>query len=480
MKQNAHVKLSVLGLLVLGIFLVNCGKPARLSGDKVAEEFINLINKRIPGTQFHVKPGNCLVEPVGNNRYRITLKNSSFTSDFSRIIKFIDEDYSPSNENARPLPDTARVEEVVVIYGPEEEYTDVLSMKGLSMDFDYSKMEGEGAFKIGDFKVNKIHASVGNITRGDLNTSDLLHSGKENPHLLDTTVENIKLELSGITKKKENQTILLEIEKIRHFDEGNQDCLSYILIKDAPPPDLTKILQEGSAVIDFNPEFGKVKISIKKNGAKWGGGTLDSISIPWFLKPDETGNSFKFGIGFGIKNLELAIPGKKEIALLSNIKEFRFEISIEHLKPGAVLAILDYMKKIIQMSDLADNAKAQEIVLKGITLWAELVKSKPLVKLSIAPFKHYFGEMEVKANARVHGLFSPPDSKISITLFKIDETLKKLKEANVLSSAQLKEISGSLEKYAVKQESGDAAITIEQKPDQPGIVYVNGSPIKTF
>ena len=478
MKQNTQAKLFILGLAVLGVFLVNCGKSAQMPGDKVVEEFIDLVNKRIPGTRFDVKPGNWLVKPVENNRYKITLKKLTLTSDFSMIIKFFYKDYSPSNKNALPLPDTARIEELVAIYSPDEEYTGPLSMKGFSLDIDYSKFEQKSAVNLGDLKVNKIRMTLGNITFGDLNINNFPQPGKRPPHLFNTDVEDIKLELSGITKKKENLSVLLEVEKISHIDEGSQVAspMTYVFIKDALPPDLSRILQEGSSISDLNLEFGKAKIFIKKNGTKWGGGTLDSVSVSSFLRPDETGNAFKYGIGFGIKDLELSIPGKKEIELLSNIKELRFDFSIEHLNPEAVLAVLDYMKKSIALRDMAGDPKGQKVVMQGMTLLAALLKSEPLVKLSIAPFKHYFGEMEIKFAGKLYGLLSPPDSKISIILFKIDETIKKIKEANVFSPPQLQEISESLAKYAVKRENGDASIIIEQKRDQPGKYFLNGRP----
>ncbi len=481
-QQNRIERIFILGLVVLGLLVSNCGKSAEVSNAEVAERLLNDLNKRLPRTQIKVKPENRLVKPVGNDRYRIIFKDCTFRTDLAWMVKSINKNLLLKDNPYTEL-DTVRIKEVVIFYGPKEAYLNLQSLNGMSLDC--SDLE---TGSLGDFRIKSMNVSIGNITFNNLNISDLLKSGakdfsemtkkslKEAFRPGETALKNLKFKLTGVTGKKEDLSILLEIEKIGSIKEGKEDpyIMVYLFKQDAPAPDLLKTLHKGLAVMDLNVGLGKANLSIKKNGIQWGEGAVESASYSQFVKPDKSRSSFKAGYSFGIKNLHLSLPGKREIEALSKIKEFHFNFSMEHLSPAAVLGLLEFVKKVIQLRDLADAGQMQEILVQAGKFWNEVFKSNPQIKCSISPFKHYLGELSLEAMIRQ---FFPPAAELKVKILKIDDILQKLEECCLFSPAAMKAILHNLEKCTIRKENGDASMTIELKPDQPGQYFLNGKPV---
>jgi len=495
MKQKVYVTLLTPGLVLLvALFtIVNCGKPREMSGPQVADQLLRLINKQLPGSNFQVKPDNCIVESIGNNLYRVTFKDFTFNTDWPAAINRLGKIMAKDMSN--PKIRAAQVEEAVMIYDTDKNLFQAQYLKNMRFDYEMPELPGDDRkLKLEGSKVKKFHGNIGKITFSDLDIVDIdekhksipkkipgktgnLYLGAINP--AQTSIENLKFGMTLITKQKDLISVFLEIEKMGDAKSAYEDpgAFMYIFDKDAPPPDLNRTLKKGWAVFDTNIRIDRVNISIEKNGSTWGNGGFNNISYSLFIKPDDTYKRFKFGYTFELKDLKLSIPGKKEIQLLANINEFRNEFAIKNLTEDAALAFLTLIRKLYLLRD-QDQSSIQEIMFQALQFQAEMYKSKALLKLSISPFKHFFGEMEAKVDMRLHSLLTVPETQISVTLFKINETLKKVKEANLLSPGALKNISVTLEKYTVKQENGDACMNIELNPAHPGKFFLNGKPRK--
>ena len=457
MKPNDFAKLFILGLVALVLLIGNCGKHRKDPKEKVAVQLLEYLHREIPDSKFKTDTAKALVkpEPGKKNRYRVIFKNFSLTGDFVKIAKFINIDlakFLPLGNFTNLKLENCRINEIVFLYGPEEKHVKLQSIMGFSYDIPLSEEE---SWKIRDFKINKIRFSMGYKT---FNNTDELE-GILQDLMPSTIMEDLKFEAIGVLGKEDDFSIILEIEEIgRGIGEGIEDR-STGEESDAPN-------------IDLKLEFGKVKISIKKNGDHLGSGAIDSLYQSISVKPDETGNFYKFGFGFGIKNLKLYIPGKKKIELLSDIKECRFNFSLENLNLKAMQAFFGIFKKDIQSMDYLNDIMPQTM-----KFGTEIMKSKPLLKCSISPFKHYFGEIELKMEIRLANLLSMPDAEISVNLFKIDDILKKLEEDKVFPSFILNTISLAVEKNTLRKENGDASIIFETKAHEPGKVFLNGKPI---
>jgi len=470
MKRNANVRLVLLGLLALGFSMIIYGKPAKDSDHQVAEQLLTEFNRIIPlGSQIETKLGNSIVEPIGNGHYWVTLKNLSLTSDIFWFVVFL---FKNVPENFLPDVGPIQVEEMIFLFTPKEKDIHLMATKGLVFDLNYPDLVKKKGFpKFQDFTVKKVHCYIGYLPQKNKNLKELIKPGKKDlpgpiRALLesdDTTLENFKCEVSGMTTSKENLAIFLEIKKIADPGGVKEDsCINtYISNRDAPPPDLLKTLQKGLAVVDRTIEVEKIKVSMKKNGSKCGEGSLAGASYSIFVKPDETRTSFDVCQSIDIKGLELSIPGKKELNWLSAINEFRYAFSMETLKPEAVQALIDLLKKMIELRDMVDSARVQEVQLQIMRIFTEVMKSNPQVKYSIDPFEHYFGKLNAVLEINLKNLFAGPLVKITVNLFKVDEMLSKLKKANVFSAPVLKKITETVEKYAVKTGNGNASIIYE-------------------
>ncbi|NIM13972.1 MAG: hypothetical protein GTO45_18155 [Candidatus Aminicenantes bacterium] len=465
MKQHVLFKLFTLGLVALVLFATNCAKPAEQKDKEVIAQLTDYLNSRDPLGQFKIDPATTIVTLVGNNRYQITLKNTFFITDLTGVVDIVNK-YISSKDSPFSELDTSRMEEVILIYGPEDNYLNLRSIKGLSIE---NELEPKLS-SFGGLELNKIGVSIGKITYQGQDTRDSRSS---------ETVEHLKIDLSGLTAKKDKISILLDIEKIGKVDAGKEDhnLSDYLMNKNAPRPDLKKALETGAAINDLNIQLGKVYLSIKKNGSKICDSSIKNAAYLQFMKPDDTRKSFKYGQGIQLKNLKLSIPGKKEFQLLSHVKECCFEFSINNLSPGATLAFLDLMKKSFTLRNQVDSTKVSEYTSLVTRLLFEIMKSKVYMQFSISPFKHYFGEMKAVADIRLYNLMAGPIVKITLTLFKVDDILNKLKEADVLSADTLKIISGIIERYAVRHGNGDASFIYEMDIHQLRKMLLQGNPL---
>lgn len=486
MKQKTHVKLFTLGLVTLVLLTINCGKAREKSKEQVAEQLLRFLNKQLPGSSYQVKPENRVVEPIGNNCYRITFKDFTFNTDLPGIVSTI---FKIMYKNIDfPKVNIARIEEAVMTYDADKNDIRMHWLKNMKVEYELPELPGNNpTSQLQGARLKKIHGNVGKITYKDLNVDTRMKTGKkdmpkigENPFQgvllpFDSTIENLKFGITVVTKQEDLISFFLEIEKMGNTETGPEDAdaFIYLLDKDAPPPDLNRTLKKGLAIVDVNFQVGRVKVSIEKNGTLWGSGAMDNVSYSLFLKPDDSGNRFKFGFGIEIKNLKLSIPGKEEIELLGNVKELRHDYSMENLSNKATLAFLKLFRNFFQLRAL-DHLSMREIMFQAFHFQAEMYNSKPVIKFSISPLKHYFGGVEAKLHMRLPGLLAVPEGKMSVRLFKIDETLNKLKETNLLSPGVWKTILQILDKYTVREENGDASMTFELDPAYPGKYFLNG------
>ena len=489
MKQNVLARFFILGLVIFVLCINNCTKAPELSDEEVVEQLLDHLNTRLPGTQFKVEPKTSIVNFVGKNRYQITFKNAYFTTDLAWIVNMIFKHLSSGDSPYTGL-DTVLMEEVVIVYGPGEDYLSLRSIKGMSLEHEFSQShQSNQSSGIGGFKMNKVRVSVGKITFNDLDINQLVKSGKKDSTKVvggtasdtaqpaESTLEHLKLEVSGLTARKDLLSIILDIEKIGSVDEGKEDhnISAYMLDKDAPPPDLKDTLEKGLAINDLKIQLGKVNLLIKKNGIKEGDGIMDHASYSQFMKPDENRKSFQLGHGIEIKNFELSLANKKEVQLLSRVKEFQYGFSMKRLTPAVVQTFLDLTKKGFTSRDLVDSTKMTDFTSLAMKLWLEVMNSRPQIKFSIS-LKHYFGDLDVTAEIYLHHLLSGPILKVKVNIFKLDDILNKLKETNVLPDSILMELKQFIETQPVKKENGDVTITYEWNIQQLSKFFSNIKP----
>ena len=468
MKQNTFSRLFIAGLAVLILFAVNCAKSPRYSKKEVIAQLTEYFNNRMHGSQFKIDPETTIVKPIGNNRYHITLNNPVFTTDLIEMVNVITK-YDPSMDDIYSGMDAGRMKEVKVVYGPDEDFLSLLFIRGLNVEGNLSRSGEINKTNIfWGFEPGKCRISLGKIT---CRYPDGYDSGSTD------TMEHLTIQLSGATAKKDDISILLDIEKIGKIDTGKEDdtLSSYLMDANADPPNLQIALDTGTAINDLKIQLGKVNILIEKNGDKLIDGTIENAAYLQFMKPDETGQSFKFGHGIQLKNLKLSIPGEKKLQLLSSIKDFFYEFSIKNLTPGSALAFLDLVRNSSTLRNQADSTGMNESMTLVTKLIFQIMKSKTHMEIKIKPFKHYFGEMEAVVDLRLYNLMMGPILEVTVDIFQVDDMLNRIKEANVFSDSTLQQIEQFLDKHAVKKENGDASISYEMDIQQLRQMFLKGN-----
>lgn len=456
MKKHDLIRLAILGLVVLVILTANCAKSPEQLKKEVLTQLIDYLNYRMPGSRFEIDPATAVVQPIGNNRYRITLKNTTFITDLTAVADMFSK-HLPDDDAPYMGRDEAQIEELLLIFGPKEKYLDLLSIKGLNFEGGFRERRGNKSLLPGGLEWDKVRITMGKITFQDRDTSD--------PRTPLTTLEHLKIRSDGLTAQQDKISVLIDVEKIGKVDTGKEDgnLSAYILDKNAPAPDLQKALQIGAAISDLNIRLGKVNLSIKKNGIQLCDGTVEEASYMQFLKPDNTGKSFRYGHDLQFNNFKLSITGKRELQLLSDVKAFHLGYSVNNLSPETTQALLDITKIAFTSRTLVDDSELKALMMKFIL---EAIKSKAYLHFSISPFKHYFGEMNGEVELRLGNLMAGPLLAIKVTLCKVDDILNKLKEANIFPGSTLKKITEIISRYAVRQKNGDAVFIREMDANQ--------------
>ena len=485
MKRNIS-QILLLSSLAFVLIISGCGKPGKpgTSASNIAEGLIQELNSIPLGLNVQVEPSNLVVEPSGSGRYLVTFKDLNITIDTSAYKEL--NIHLPFKNTRIPI----KIKEVVFKYGPEERYLELVSIKGMSFDWDFSemvKLAGKTGEKPGLTGMG-IKVSLGNATFKNYDISPLLAAKAKTLIQLMSgflgkikTVESVVNHISyefRFVKQQKTWSIRVEAEKIQSHQAVLPDLFISLYHKEGQAVDLARVLKEGTDILNLGMDCSGLTVSLKEDERELGGGTLAKLALSYFLKPDQTHSYFIYGFGWNMKNLTLSIPGLAAIERAGHIKEWGLKFSLENLSAAFIQAYFDLIKKSMAMSGTMDKeALHQQQMMMGMTIASEFMKSKPLIKCSIAPFKHDFGELAAEINFQFFNLMTPPVGKAVVKFPHINEMLARIKEQNLLP-LKIQETLGQLvKKYVVVDEEGNGTLLFETRADQPGKFFLNGIPI---
>jgi hypothetical protein len=485
MKRNISLIMKMLSVSsALLLLSPNCGKSQQtIETDMgIPAELVQTLNE-VPGLTIKSEPGNMIVEPSKKNHYFIALKDPTIVIDISKFNIGI-----PNKDTKIPV----KVKEIVYLYGPEEKYLGLVSVRELFLKWDFPgfiQTAGDAKDKSGLLGM-AIKLSIGKAVFKNYDISPLMAAKTKDIMELvgeilgrnqssEAAAEHITYELGFLSKEKKKISILLDIEKM----ESHQDALSDIFIslykKGRELPGVSKVLSQGKALFDLKMSSSLVKLSVKENENAVGSGTVDKISFSNFFKPDETNSFFIYGFTWDMENMNVSVPNNKEIELAGNIHQWGMKFSLENLTASFVKSYLDLVKKNYEMSTVMDKEKLrQQQMAMGLTIASEFMKSKPAIKFSISPFNHYFGELEAELNFQFLNLMAPPVGKAVVNIHEINQILSKISKEKSLSQKTREGLLKLAKKYVMVDENGNGAITVETRQDQPGTFFLNGKPIK--
>jgi hypothetical protein len=485
MKRNISMVL-LLGSLAFVLIVSGCGKPGKrgTTDIDIAEELIQELNTIPLGLSVKVEPAKRIVEPSGKDRYLVIFKDPDITIDTSAYKEL--NIHLPFKEPRIPL----KTKEVVFKYGPDEKYLQLVSLKEMSCDWDFSeaiKSAGKVDEKSGLTGMG-IKCSVGNATFKNYDLSPLLAVKAKNliqlltgflgkNQSVESVVDHIRYEFRFVDRQ-ETRSFLLEAEKIESRQAILPDIFISLYSKENRAVDLAKALKEGAVLLDLGLNCSGFKLSVKKNEQVLGEGAVDHLALSYFLKPDQSHSFFIYGFDWKLDHLTLSVPGSAWIERAGHLKEWGMKFSLENLSAAFVQAYFDLLRKTIALSATMDKeAMHQQQMMMGMTIANEFMKAKPVIKCSISPFKHDFGELELDLNFQFLNLMSPPVGKAVVRIPHFEEMLAGIKEQELLPAKILEEITQSAKKYVVVDEKGNGTILFETRADQPGKFFLNGSPI---
>lgn len=485
--MKRYIFLIIISCISLGLlWMPNCGK-SRGTGEadlEIAKKLVQTFNE-LPGLTFKGEPVNIQVEPSEKKRYIITLKDTITTVDTSSC-----QDLNlglPFKDMLIPV----EMAEIVFKYGPGEKYLELISCQGISFEWDFSKLvkiPGKNVKKPGLSQM-VLKTSVGNANFKNYDISPVLEAKEKKlmellsellvkNQSLEYTLDNLRYELD-FTEKQKKMSLLIETEKLEGFQRGLSEIFLSIYKKEDKAPDLANVLKQGTALIDLGMTFSSLKVTVKENEKEMGGGAIDNMFLSYFFKPDKTNSLFIYGFDWDMTEMKLSNPANREIEMIGKIHRMGMKFSLENLSAAFVQAYLNLIKKNIEMSTSLDKEKLrQQQMTMGFTIASEFMKSKPVIKCSLSPLKHYFGELEADVFFQFINLMAPPVGKAKASIPNINEIIDKIQEEKSLSQKTREGLLTLVKKYVQVDENGNGSLTFETREDQPGKFFLNGQPIK--
>jgi hypothetical protein len=451
-----------------------------------ASQLIDAFNKSPLTIKIDKDNAKTSVKPSGTNRFLVTFIDTPFTFD-SASVKDL-----PIGNMFKTKKISLSCKEVTFLYGPNEKYLELISAKGFSFSMDSLKTtEKKEKQETTPSLDSNIKLNIDSMSFKNYKISSILtYDGSDIMELLvkitaesqnqEYTVEKPVYEFNTPGDDKKNNSATLEAEKIKfHQREVSPLFLSIYNKKEAPMPNFSNALQQGIALMDLNANVSNLKVSVKENGKELGSGSSVYSTIDYFLKPNESRSAYNFGINWDLKNLKLSVPGNQIIETAFDIHEIGFKFAIDNLSPDFISAYFELTRVAMEMNAADDKDKAQQqqaIMMSGMKIGTEFIKSKPAIKLSLSPLKHALGEMSGEALFQFPNLLGPVGAA-SVKIPRVNDIMGKLKKENLIPPDSIQGIEQFLKKLFVIDKKGDAVLSFETKQDQPGKYFLNGKSI---
>lgn len=472
------IKYFVPGFLAIITFVTaNCHRE-QPSNHHVAEKLVRFIN-RYPGVQFNTEVRFSTVESLDRNRYRVTFRNSVFFANLTSLFKVLFR--APFRQWGRDHQlikiNNVAIDEMVVLYTPGENEKECMeSLKGLQFagQFDPPTHPEYAAGKTG-YYVQTINFRMSKATFGYCNPQFLSPKNKQNHFNAD--LDHLILHIDFAAKTGDHLSVTFETrDTIQISSDIGLNLAEYVYNHQGTAPDFKSMLKNGKPLFDAKMSLGTIGVSIRKNELKMLEGEASRILLSMLLTPDQDRSHIRLDYGLELKDFKLSSPGNRKWLVFSRLNELKGLLSIRHMSPDLLRLFVEYEKKTIGLTkDKGSNSTREDMATLVIKTLSAIVSSGMYIDVSIAPFKHHLGELEVQAKITN---FIPPGAEFKINLYKMDNTLNKLKASRIFSPDTLKRISVILDRLTIKHENGDASILWQIKPLRPGVLFLNGRQVK--
>lgn len=481
------ISLSAVVLAVAAIGTLKCGTATNHNNENIAARLLDLLNTRLPGFEVTFNPEQAQVVELKKNRYLVTLKNCVIKSDLTRLMQIIPKAFTVKKSPIHPTrmedsnaPDSAHIEEMVIVYEPITQLVDLQSIKKMSIEITEPDVQTSTKSDQDnkDFQIKKVRASIGKIDYIPIDINESNHSGRNNIQIVDrgpvltssvpfrTEVSQLEVEISGTNTANDNISVLLKNDNITAE-------YKYMLQKEIRTSEVERMLEKNIEPLGVKVILSNNSVFITKNLEKWGSGNIETLQLTIALKPGKKGLIFNMITALDILKSRFTAPKNKTVQFATHLDHCRYSVSLENLSVQATTTFLNIITESVDLRDISIHDRNRALFYKVIKFFTEMIQSKGYLKISISPFKHFFGELSMEMKLRLKS-FQSRDITTTLTLFNIDDILKKIKKSGILSPAQFNEVLDLQSKYTVKNENGDAVMNFKADGDDPGYYTLNG------
>lgn len=279
--------------------------------------------------------------------------------------------------------------------------------------------------------------------------------------------EGFKVNVTG--QKGDVKTIEFSMESMESFFQAEPDLVTAFLQKQDSVDIISELLEKKVPLIDIEIWAKRMDLLVNASKEEIRAG-LDKARFFYSLKPSEGGDHFDFRSGWDMENLKAeGLPEK--VLIFTKLNEAVFTFSVENLLPEFVNAYFDSVKTAKSAGPTKDAAVQQEMAVKGLVLVSKLIKSKPIIKISLSPLDHYFGKIQAQGEFQLIRM-GPPVGRAEAKLMDMTEMEKNIRQSFPPERAEV------VLKWAKKlfriDERGQAKMIFEIKEDDPSHFYLNG------
>jgi hypothetical protein len=488
MKRNIVLFL-MLGLLLL--LVLSCGKGKRVKALMVqdVEALLQKINAAPLGLTIEAGTDQIVIQstllPDGSPGFGLTLKEPTVVFDTSVYREIMPE------FEAETIP--LHVEEIGFLYGPDDDFLALDSVKNLKLDWDMSRWiqnRQKQRDQSGDFDgVVKIRVSVAGMKFKNYNLSALLKSGagtfsqllarliEDNP-AVDSLLQQLQLEISAAEKGKRVGEIILSIDSLESRNRIKPAFISTFFKEDVDLEKIPRLLAGGLPMFDVYGKMSNFSFWVTGVKKELMVGSLGQIDFSYYLKPDESREFFDYGFFFNVKELRTSIPDNKTVELATNFRELNLNFSLGHLSPALIQSYIMLTRTGMSQQFPDDRARQQAVIARSMKIGSEFMKTQPVFKISILPFRHFLGELNADGTFRFPGGRSWPTGKATVSILKIDDVMAGVRREDMLPAGVKQDLLKLMETHFIKDDKGTGTLTFEIQPGTPGTFLLNGQPIK--
>jgi hypothetical protein len=488
--MRKFIAIGIVGLLVvMGLayyFLLK--KPQMVISKEQINELIQQINAAPNGVKISVDPSNVQITAQEDGsltqpRYNLTFNKGEFVFD-TAVLK-------------QQIPDIPivkipiKTENIVMRYGPLDQYLALESAKDLKIVLDLAKLlQDMGEAKNESIK-GELTFQAGQLDLGKYNISPVLDKQiKDSMTLLFKILEanaSSKSNASNVAFKmsfndgKQDSLVSLTVDNITANQNINPLFFKLFQTQPNQKVDFTLLTKQGTPPQAIASALNGVKGTMKFDKEGDISFTIGSVSASQTLEPSTEQGKFKGGIQYAIKDVNLktnAPEDKKQdakrIEELAKVKELNLKLSLDRLSTS-LIELYTKMMYDNTLEGKTEQEKQAAMTGYGMQLMGELMQSKPIIAFSISPLSHALFKLDASGSFEFAGQMLPEGSATA-TLYEMAKLKDSFQKSGIFSESEMAGAMTSLEQFFIKDDNGNGLFKFEIHANPPQIL-VNGQPI---